>query len=112
MEISFNSIVPILRIFDIAKADEFHQGFLGFGRLGSPLRSRCSILPSNLARQFDPASKRASWRRLPRPPDSGNDARRREVSPLLMMWPDGRGAAAIRVASSISGKNPRLGYRA
>jgi catechol 2,3-dioxygenase-like lactoylglutathione lyase family enzyme len=30
MEISFNSVVPILRIFDIAKADEFYQGFLGF----------------------------------------------------------------------------------
>jgi hypothetical protein len=30
MEISFNSIIPVLRIFDIAKADEFYQGFLGF----------------------------------------------------------------------------------
>jgi hypothetical protein len=30
MEISFNWVVPILRIFDIAKADEFYQGFLGF----------------------------------------------------------------------------------
>jgi catechol 2,3-dioxygenase-like lactoylglutathione lyase family enzyme len=24
------SIVPILRIFDVAKADEFYQGYLGF----------------------------------------------------------------------------------
>jgi hypothetical protein len=30
MEISFNSVIPILRIFDIAKAEEFYQGFLGF----------------------------------------------------------------------------------
>ena len=30
MEITFTSIVPILRIFDIAKADEFYLGFLGF----------------------------------------------------------------------------------
>jgi catechol 2,3-dioxygenase-like lactoylglutathione lyase family enzyme len=30
MEITFNSVVPILRIFDIAKADEFYLGFLGF----------------------------------------------------------------------------------
>jgi catechol 2,3-dioxygenase-like lactoylglutathione lyase family enzyme len=30
MAIQFTSIVPILRIFDVAKADEFYQGFLGF----------------------------------------------------------------------------------
>jgi uncharacterized glyoxalase superfamily protein PhnB len=30
MEINFNWVVPILRIFDVAKADEFYQGFLGF----------------------------------------------------------------------------------
>lgn len=30
MEISFNRVVPILRIFDIAKADEFYLGFLAF----------------------------------------------------------------------------------
>jgi uncharacterized glyoxalase superfamily protein PhnB len=30
VEISFNSVIPILRIFDIAKADEFYLGFLGF----------------------------------------------------------------------------------
>jgi len=30
MDISFNWVVPILRIFDIAKAEEFYQGFLGF----------------------------------------------------------------------------------
>ncbi|HEY2533012.1 MAG TPA: glyoxalase superfamily protein [Xanthobacteraceae bacterium] len=30
MEISFNWVIPVLRIFDIAKADEFYQGFLGF----------------------------------------------------------------------------------
>jgi uncharacterized glyoxalase superfamily protein PhnB len=28
--IRFNRVVPILRIFDIAKAGEFYQGFLGF----------------------------------------------------------------------------------
>ena len=33
MEISFNSVIPILRIFDIAKADEFYLGFLGFSVL-------------------------------------------------------------------------------
>jgi hypothetical protein len=30
MEISFNSVIPVLRIFNIEKADEFYQGFLGF----------------------------------------------------------------------------------
>jgi hypothetical protein len=30
MAIHFMSVVPILRIFDVAKADEFYQGFLGF----------------------------------------------------------------------------------
>jgi len=30
MGITFISIIPVLRIFDIAKADEFYQGFLGF----------------------------------------------------------------------------------
>jgi catechol 2,3-dioxygenase-like lactoylglutathione lyase family enzyme len=30
MEISFYRVVPVLRVFDIAKADEFYQGFLGF----------------------------------------------------------------------------------
>jgi catechol 2,3-dioxygenase-like lactoylglutathione lyase family enzyme len=30
MEISFTGVIPVLRIFDIAKADEFYQGFLGF----------------------------------------------------------------------------------
>lgn len=30
MTIKFNSVVPILRIFDVAKADEFYLGFLGF----------------------------------------------------------------------------------
>ena len=30
MDISFTGVVPILRIFDVAKADEFYLGFLGF----------------------------------------------------------------------------------
>jgi catechol 2,3-dioxygenase-like lactoylglutathione lyase family enzyme len=30
IEISFKWVVPILRIFDIAKANEFYGGFLGF----------------------------------------------------------------------------------
>jgi hypothetical protein len=30
MEIRFTSVIPILRIFDIRKADEFYQEFLGF----------------------------------------------------------------------------------
>jgi uncharacterized glyoxalase superfamily protein PhnB len=30
MEINFNAVVPVLRIFNVAKADEFYQGFLGF----------------------------------------------------------------------------------
>jgi hypothetical protein len=30
LDISFGGVVPILRIFDIAKADEFYLGFLGF----------------------------------------------------------------------------------
>ncbi|PFH56393.1 hypothetical protein XA68_16584 [Ophiocordyceps unilateralis] len=31
MAIEFRSVVPILRIFDVAKADEFYVGYLGFG---------------------------------------------------------------------------------
>jgi len=30
MDFSFDSVIPILRIFDVAKADEFYQSFLGF----------------------------------------------------------------------------------
>jgi uncharacterized glyoxalase superfamily protein PhnB len=30
MEINFKWVVPILRIFDTAKADQFYQAFLGF----------------------------------------------------------------------------------
>jgi hypothetical protein len=30
MEIIFDRVIPVLRIFDIVKADEFYQGFLGF----------------------------------------------------------------------------------
>jgi Glyoxalase superfamily protein len=30
MEITFGAVIPILRIFDIGKADEFYLGFLGF----------------------------------------------------------------------------------
>ena len=30
MEISFHSVIPVLRIVNIAKADEFYLGFLGF----------------------------------------------------------------------------------
>jgi len=30
MAIDFRSVIPVLRIFDIAKADEFYLGFLGF----------------------------------------------------------------------------------
>lgn len=30
MAIAFEQVIPILRIFDVAKADEFYLGFLGF----------------------------------------------------------------------------------
>jgi catechol 2,3-dioxygenase-like lactoylglutathione lyase family enzyme len=30
MAIEFQSVTPILRVFDIAKADEFYLGYLGF----------------------------------------------------------------------------------
>ena len=30
MTIQFTEVIPILRIFDVAKADEFYLGFLGF----------------------------------------------------------------------------------
>ncbi|KAH7108697.1 glyoxalase/bleomycin resistance protein/dioxygenase [Dendryphion nanum] len=30
MTIEFQSVIPILRVFDIAKADEFYLGYLGF----------------------------------------------------------------------------------
>ncbi|RDA82914.1 hypothetical protein CP532_6061 [Ophiocordyceps camponoti-leonardi (nom. inval.)] len=31
MTVEFHSVVPILRIFDVTKADEFYVGYLGFG---------------------------------------------------------------------------------
>jgi hypothetical protein len=40
MEISFNWVVPVLRIFDIDKADEFYQGFLGFSVVGTTASTR------------------------------------------------------------------------
>ena len=40
MEIVFNWVVPVLRIFDIAKADEFYQGFLGFWSIGTTASTR------------------------------------------------------------------------
>ena len=30
MAIEFGKVIPVLRNFDLAKADEFYQGFLGF----------------------------------------------------------------------------------
>ena len=30
MDIRFDSVTPILRMFDLARTDEFYQGFLGF----------------------------------------------------------------------------------
>jgi hypothetical protein len=30
MAVEFRSVIPVLRIFDITKADEFYLGFLGF----------------------------------------------------------------------------------
>lgn len=30
MSVNFESVTPIIRIFDVAKADEFYLGFLGF----------------------------------------------------------------------------------
>jgi len=30
MDFRFDAVIPILRIFDVAKADEFYGGFLGF----------------------------------------------------------------------------------
>ena len=30
MEIAFKSVIPVLRMFAVAKADEFYLGFLGF----------------------------------------------------------------------------------
>jgi Glyoxalase superfamily protein len=30
MDIRFDLVIPVLRIFDLAKADEFYLGFLGF----------------------------------------------------------------------------------
>jgi hypothetical protein len=32
--ISFNSLIPVLRIFNIEKAEEFYLGFLGFTGIG------------------------------------------------------------------------------
>ena len=38
MTISFQSVIPVLRIFDIDKADEFYLRLPGLqGRLGSPV---------------------------------------------------------------------------
>jgi hypothetical protein len=80
IEISFKWVVPILRIFDIAKANEFYGGFLGF-----QVDSDHRIDPdSPLYRQISRgnlilASERASWGRLPRRSHSRNDAGHRSI---------------------------------
>ena len=43
MEIVFDRVIPVLRTFDMAKADEFYLGFLGFAvdwdhRFGNTIR--------------------------------------------------------------------------
>jgi hypothetical protein len=43
MAIQFLSVVPVLRIFDVAKADAFYQG------LGSSLRRQRAALPAGVA---------------------------------------------------------------
>jgi hypothetical protein len=61
MEIVFNWVVPVLRIFDIAKADEFYQGFLGFS-VDWDHRFDAN-LPADFARQSNSAFDRAPRRR-------------------------------------------------
>jgi Glyoxalase superfamily protein len=62
MDISFNRVVPILRIFDIGKADEFYQGFLRFKVDWDHRFDPGAPLSSDIARQFDFAFERASRR--------------------------------------------------
>ena len=54
MEINFNRVIPIVRIFDVTKADEFYQGFLSFSVDGdrrfdanAPLYRQVSSVPTH-----------------------------------------------------------------
>jgi hypothetical protein len=51
MTIQVTSIVPILRIFDIAKAGKLYQGFLGFKRRDHPANTIFQYLRSIAARR-------------------------------------------------------------
>ena len=58
--------VPILRMFDEAKAREFYVGWAWFaGRLGASLRPGSAALHAGVARRLRPAPERASRRRVP-----------------------------------------------
>lgn len=74
MEINFNWVIPILRIFDIAKADEFYLGFRDFSVDWDRRFDANAPLYRRISRQSDPALKRASRRRQSRRSDSSNDA--------------------------------------
>ena len=80
MTIQFTSIVPILRIFDVAKADEILSGLSRVqGRLGSSLRRQRAALSLGVARRPSHALERASRRRQSGRAAARDDARRRGV---------------------------------
>ena len=54
MTIEFTSVVPILRIFDVAKADEFYQGYSASRSIGitALMTTRRSIARCRAATSF------------------------------------------------------------
>ncbi len=80
MTIEFTSVVPILRIFDVAKADEFYQGYLGFKVDWDHRFDDNAPLYRQVSRgDLDPALERASRRWLSRRAAARDDARRRGI---------------------------------
>jgi hypothetical protein len=80
MTIQFMSVVPILRIFDLAKGDKFYRGFLGFKVDWDHRFDDHAPLYRQVSRgEPGPAPERASWRRQSRRAATRDDARRGRI---------------------------------
>jgi hypothetical protein len=61
--ITFGRVIPVLRIFDLAKADEFYLEYLGFHVDWNHRFDDNAPLYPDFPRRSYPAPQRASWRR-------------------------------------------------
>ena len=111
MEIAFNLVIPVLRIFDIKKADEFYLGFLGFSvdwdhrfAPDAPLYRQVSRgnLILHLSEHHGDASPGAYIRVM----TNGVEVLQRELSgkgyPYMLGWtaPDGISCARLRLVNN------------